>query len=99
MLMGRGMAFWNTNEGWFAWPCKKMPVPGVRGERGEDDEPGSGGSATIARLTLDRDGIGMGMEHWHGSVCDTGGVWPVWQSYKKVIQTSEYEKQSTAVSK
>lgn len=39
------------------------------------------------------------MEHWDSSACDTGGVWPVWQSYKKVIQTSEYEEQSTAVSK
>jgi hypothetical protein len=39
--------------------------------------------------------MGIGMEQ-----CVTRAqVWPVWQSYKSVIQKSEYEEQSAAVSK
>jgi hypothetical protein len=47
------------------------------------------------RLTLDRDGIGMGNVE-----CDTGaGLGRFGSPTSSVIQTSEYEEQSAAVSK
>lgn len=45
MLMGQGMIFWNSDGGWFAWPCGDDDDDDAGtccswrgGGRGEDDE-------------------------------------------------------------